>query len=493
MQRPQRIRIKNESGKLQSLPEGKEYFQDLGGNGDILLLGLGPIPEKVSQLFPQETTIHYIECPQFENQIPAYQNISSQFSRLKPEQLQKTADYRIILYTPNKKLFPSFWGPLISQLTLQKTGISKKQRSKTVWIPGDGNSLLIPELSNAFADAGFTYRVIDPEAMCKNMLSLLDQELPEMVLSINYKGLDSSGETYFMLREAGIKVVVWMVDNPFHIISDIKSDFWKQVPSMVTDHWFIEPLKELGAEKISHLPLATDPKIFHPQVQKFPLLENRIVFVGRSSFPDKDTFFAGCSFSKDDHKAATDAINAGTKPDFKWWSRRDGLPRFWPGRQVRETGFRTEQSGLMWRSAALASVRDKLTLFGDKGWKHQLDKPDLRPPVDYFTAVPSIYAGAGTTLNMTSPLLPCGLTQRNFDVWAAGGFLLTDYTPGLSIFPDDLTAECSFASPGELPALCEKFERFPKLKESLTKIWLKIILAEHTYKNRVDNILNFLQ
>ncbi len=134
-----------------------------------------------------------------------------------------------------------------------------------------------------------------------------------------------------------------------------------------------------------------------------------------------------------------------------------------------------------------------MTLFGDKGWKQQLTAPDLRPPVDYFTAVPSIYAGAGTTLNMTSPLLPCGLTQRNFDVWAAGGFLLTDRTSGLSIFPSDLIAECSFNTPAELPELCDRFETFPKLKKSLTKIWHQVILAEHTYKNRVDNILNFLQ
>ncbi len=493
MQRPQRIRIKNESGKLQSLPEGKEYFQDLGGSGEILFLGLGPAPEIASELVPQGTTIHYIECPQFEKQIPGHANLPRQFSKITKEQFRNKNDYRIILYSPNKKLFPSFWCPVISKLALQKTGINKKSRSKTVWIPGDENSLLVPELSRAFADAGFTYKVIEPDAMRKNILSLLDQELPEICLSINYNGLDNSGETFFMLQEAGVKVVAWMVDNPFHIISDIKSDYWKQVPTMVTDHWFIAPLSKLGAEKVAHLPLATDPNFFHPQVQKFPLLEKRIVFVGRSSFPGKDTFFAGCSFSADDHQAATEAISAGTKPDFEWWAKHDNISSFWPGRQVRETGFRTEQSGLIWRSYALKSVGNKLTLFGDEGWKQQLTDPDLRPPVDYFTAVPSIYAGAGTTLNMTSPLLPCGLTQRNFDVWAAGGFLLTDRTSGLSIFPSDLIAECSFNTPAELPELCDRFETFPKLKKSLTKIWHQVILAEHTYKNRVDNILNFLQ
>lgn len=296
MQRPQRIRIKNESGKLQSLPQGKEYFQDLGGKGEILFLGLGPASEEAAGLFPDESTLYYIECPQFETQVPDAMEISPVFKRISPDKAFDCSDFHIILYTPNKRLFPSFWGPLISQLTLQRSGVLKKQKRKTVWIPGNDKSLLVPELSRAFADAGFTYRVIAPDAMRKNLLSLLDQECPEIVFSINFNGLDSTGETYFMLLEAGVKVVVWLVDNPFHIISGIKSDYWKHAPILVTDHWFILPLEKLGAVKVAHLPLGTDPDIFHPGVQKYPLPENSIVFVGRSSFPGKDTFFQVAAF-----------------------------------------------------------------------------------------------------------------------------------------------------------------------------------------------------
>lgn len=117
----------------------------------------------------------------------------------------------------------------------------------------------------------------------------------------------------------------------------------------------------------------------------------------------------------------------------------------------------------------------------------------MRQPVDYFTTLPSIYSGSGMNLNMTSPLLPYGLTQRNFDIWAAGGFLLTDFTPGLSIFPREIVEECAFNSPGQLPELIDRFKSKPDLKKSLTKKWHELIRKEHTYKHRVDNILNFIQ
>ncbi|WP_320174681.1 glycosyltransferase [Maridesulfovibrio sp.] len=492
MQRPERIRIKNESGQQQSLPEGDRYFQDLGGEGEILFLGLGPNPSVAAQIFPQAKNLYYLECPQHSAQLPEGYTIPSRFKQLNTEPAIDLSGFRVILYTPGKRLFPSFWEPLLAKLTVKRTGVMRKSHSKTIWLPGDDNSLLIPELCHAFESEGFSYRVIDPDAMRKNLVSLLHSELPELVLSVNFNGLDNAGETYFILREAGIKVAVWMVDNPFHILSGIKSTYWRKVPLMVTDHWFIPVLEEHGAQKVEHLPLATDPQIFNTGVVPYPALEERTVFVGRSSFPAKDNFFSGCAFNIEDEKAALKAIENATKPNFEWWAKRENIEKLWPGREVRSTGYRTEQSGLLWRILSLQKAGSELTVFGDDGWRQYLPDADIRPPVDYFTILPGIYAGAGINLNMTSPLLPCGLTQRNFDVWAAGGFLLSDYTPGLSIFPEELLTYCTFKTPAELPVKIEFIKSNPQRQKELSKNWHEHIMKEHTYKNRVRKILNFL-
>ncbi len=473
------------------MPEGERYFQDLGGTGDILFLGLGPNPELAADLYPQAEKLLYADCPELSAQLPEGYTIPDRFKQIAPEDAD-LSKFRIILYTPGKRLFPSFWEPMISQMTISRAGIMHKSRSKTVWIPGGENSLLLPELCRAFEDEGFSYRVIEPDAMRKELLSLLRSELPELVLCINFNGLDNSGEIFFLLREAGVKVAAWLVDNPFHVISGIKSNYWREVPLLVTDHWFIPALEQHGAQKVEHLPLATDPQIFNYDVLPYPLLEERTVFVGRSSFPAKDNFFSGCTFSMQDEAAAVQAIGQGKKPDFEWWAKRDNLDEFWPGRGIRATGFRTEQSGLLWRILSLQNAGDKITVFGDDGWNKYLPRTDIRPPVDYFTILPSVYAGSGISLNMTSPLLPCGLTQRNFDVWAAGGFLLSDYTAGLSIFPKELVEHCSFKTPDELPAKIEFIKMRPQLTLELSKIWHKVIIEEHTYAQRIHKILNFI-
>lgn len=491
MQRPNRLQIKNESGQLKTLPEGRRHFQDLDGSGPLLMLGLGPAPLQAAEYFPDEGTIYYIECPEAEKQIAALKSLPEKFVQISPKELN-SRDFHTVFYSPGKKMFPSFWGPLLAELVLRKSGACKKTRNRTVWLPGDENSLLLPELSGALADAGFSYRVIAPDAMRKDLLSLLNRELPELLISVNFNGLDSYGETYFMLREAGVKVVVWMVDNPFHILSGIRSEYWKKVPLMMTDHWFIPRLKQLGAAKTAHLPLATDTGIFNPQVVKFPGLAEKVVFVGRSKFPGKDTFFSGCSFTQEDLEKAQAAIESGTKPDFGWWADQYGESELIPDRQIRQTGFRAEQSGLLWRTTMLKKISERLTIFGDDGWNDFFDNADLRPPVDYYTALPSIYAGAGISINLTSPLLPCGLTQRNFDVWAAGGFLLSDRTGGMSIFPDDLLDECTFTHPAEIPALCDKFLTQPNLRKTLSKIWHQVIIKEHTYSDRITKLLNFI-
>jgi len=491
MQRPERIRIKNESGQPQALPEGERYFQDLGGAGEILFLGLGPNPELAAALCPQAKDLYYMDCPDLSAQLPEGYTIPDRFKQIGPEEAD-LSKFRTILYTPGKRFFPSFWEPMLSRLSIARAGIMRKPRSKTVWIPGNDNSLLLPELCRAFETEGFSYRVIEPDAMRKELLSLLHKELPELVVSVNFNGLDNAGETFFMLREAGVKVAVWLVDNPFHVISGIKSNYWREVPLLVTDHWFIPVLEEHGAHKVGHMPLATDPQIFKKEVPPYPLLKDRTVFVGRSSFPAKDNFFSGCTFNAQDETAAMQAIGNKNKPDFEWWTQQDNLNKFWPDKKIRATGFKAEQSGLLWRILSLQYAGDKLTVFGDEGWNQYLPQADIRPPVDYFTILPSVYAGAGISLNMTSPLLPCGLTQRNFDVWAAGGFLLSDYTEGLSIFPEELVEHCSFKTPAELPARIEFIQSRPQLAKELSKIWHKVIIEKHTYTNRIHKLLSFI-
>ena len=88
--------------------------------------------------------------------------------------------------------------------------------------------------------------------------------------------------------------------------------------------------------------------------------------------------------------------------------------------------------------------------------------------------------------------MPAGLNQRHFDVWAAGGAQICDASPGLDIFPEELTSPLTFQKPRDIPPLTEKLLGDPALLRGLKRDWRALIAAKHTYDCRVLDILNAL-
>jgi len=109
--------------------------------------------------------------------------------------------------------------------------------------------------------------------------------------------------------------------------------------------------------------------------------------------------------------------------------------------------------------------------------------------VDYYIALPDLVARAACCLNCTSPLLPRGLTQRHFDTWAWGGTLLTDATPGLELFPPELTRPVTFRTPEEIAPLFRSLAGDATLRGELGAAWRELLRREHTYVHRMRRVL----
>ncbi len=103
--------------------------------------------------------------------------------------------------------------------------------------------------------------------------------------------------------------------------------------------------------------------------------------------------------------------------------------------------------------------------------------------------MPGRYASARYVLGAASLLLPHALSQRHFDVWAAGGCLLTDATPGLDLFPAELTRPITYRTAREIPEL---LRRPDQERTALIAAWRTHIAAAHTYRHRVRTILESL-
>lgn len=536
--RPPSIRVVNELGQLQTLAQGRGQFRVLRPprGGGLLLLGLGPDPsvpvalveeldrELVRELGRSQLgeagagQVYYVEAPPLATQLPAawHQAIPAHWRALSPEEAEALSSgpepqTGVLLYQPGPRLFPSFWGPLVAALRLRELAPRLPQQARRcVLLPAAEQGLLTRELQAGFAAHGFGVRLLPlPEspgrhadALLEGVAAALDAERPLLYCSVNFQGLDPWGEVHALLRRAGVGVAVWCVDNPWHQLSALKAPFWRELLLLVTDHSFLPGLREHGARHVAHLPLAAWPEGFAlADTEGPPLppgLAESLLFVGRASFPHKNAFFAGSRIPPQLLAEALTLLEQGGRPDYHWWGARLEAGRLWPGNTARLPGYGAEECSQHLRLRCLrgAASLAPLQVYGDAQWPALLGADaggaTFHPPVDYYGTLPLLYRGARCTLNATSLLLPAGLTQRHFDVWTAGGFLLGDATPGLAIFPEELwrpvTVDGGWGR-RSLAARLEALEREPGLRAQLSHAWRVLLLQEHDYAQRVGRVL----
>ncbi len=502
MTRPRYLTILDEIGMKKTMPADPSQFEWRANprldEAPVVFLGLGPEPDNLPEWFdlPPDETVYFLENQDLIDQVDGWADrIPKNFERITEKEFtpDSAANAHVVRYLPAQRAFPSFFAPLTARLTMGNVPLPRKM--KTVWLPSTESDLLGRELILAFETKGYAVRFLDHEPLGKHpgnaLPELLKEGVPDLFFSINFKGLDHFGLGFHILREAGVPVAIWLVDNPFNLLPAAKSHYWKEAHLFVTDHTFIGPLIETGALRVTHLPLAASPKLF-AQGGILPEhgrdLKDRLIFVGRSEFPDKDKFFAGTTIAAEFVDEIHD--NPGTRHDYFWWRDKLGIAPLWPGNAVRQIGAGAESSGYRWKSACLEAA-GPVTVFGDNGWDF-LTQADIRPFVDYYAHLPAIYREATVTLNITGMQLPAGLTQRHFDVWCAGGFLITDTHSGLNIFPNELTEPIRFVQPDEIRPLFARFREESPEKQSLRRSWQKLILRDHTYANRVDTVLTAL-
>ena len=482
--RPIRVKFKNELGSSTTLPEGEQYLRLQGAGRDVLVLCPGPSPALCAALLEGPGRVFLLHVPAFEDQMPAkwHTDIPRHWERVTMEAARAMLPgTRILHYAPATRLLPSVYAPLLARLNPAGT-----RSAGAVWLPCPDRALIVPELEHAARGLGLHPERLPATISAPDLARRLEAAVPGLFLSVNFHGLDPWGENLAVLEAAGAAVAVWCVDNPLHLLTAQKNQLWKRLPLFVTDDWFIGPLRALGADA-RHLPLATSPRFFGPG-ERCPGGRD-LTFAGRSSFPDRDRFFAACRIPAELAEEARRLT--GRQAHFGWW--RDRLPHIplWPGNEVRILGLGAETASAAWRRGCLTALNaaEDLTVIGDEAWRELVPGVRLRAPVDYFGGLADVCRRASFTLNLTSLLLPHGLTQRHFDVWACGGFLLTDATPGLSIFPRELARAVAFETPEQASELLRTLAGSPDRKEELRRAWQELILSEHTYDHRLRTIL----
>ena len=521
-----RMAVYDAQGRRQHLASGEGAFAPLRPTGrGVLLLGLGgDVAACVRQFSAMagDAAVYWLEAPAMSAQRdaldPAWRSrlpgnfveiaLDGQNAAARRHTLAQAAQGRQIWqFAQNMRLFPNFWGEVWGVLQAEMLHLppaAPLSGGERPWVllPGDTGSLLHREVAQGFAAAGCDVRGLDTAnpAVAREpwraVAALLREGRPRCCVAINGRGLDAQGLAHALLAACGVPVVLWFVDNPWHILSALRQDWWKRCLVCVTDASFIPPLHTAGAAQVRHLPLAAAQHMFAPLPGDAPAQAAPLLFVGRASFPAHDRFFAAARVDADVEREALALLDAdGPPPDFAWWVERLGVA-LWPGAEVRCAGLGAERCARAQRARWLAVAAGLgVQVYGDATWRElvpQLAPEQLHPPVDYYGSLPRLYASAACTLNVTSLLLPWGLTQRHFDVWAAGGLLLTNATRGLDIFPAELVREIHVPAPAALPDYLRRLDNDARLRHELRTAWAACIRRAHTYTHRAQTILDWL-
>lgn len=484
--RPTNIQILDFAQNKVTLSSHSGYWKQLrknAANQKAIILGLGPTGQPALPELAQYDKIYWLDAP----------DISRQLDQAPPDDWQKISCKDAIglapicdlyFYEPGRKIAPNFWGKLLAQLEL--AALPHWQKSKAVWLPGSESLLLHSELQHSLNQLGYQEIITQqdiPSAM--ELAALFNQATPQLAISINFRGLDGKGDIFRLLEALKIPLAIWLVDNPWNLLSAIPLPWWQETNLFVTDQSYVNDLKAYGAKNVFFLPLAASFHMFgcEGSGKQSPL------FVGRSEFPDKQKFFAGIKLDTATCDLALQMLTNGEKPDYHWWQKQLNST-LWPGKENRKVALGAEELSLRNRMAWIkAGLEHQLRIVGDANWRNLLPNATILPPVDYYGKLPALYANASWTLNVTSLQLPCSLNQRHFDVWAANGFLLTDKTPGFAIFPPELTEPVALTEPSALSQRIAWLEQNPELKKEIRKSWQTEIRQKHLYTHRIQKIL----
>lgn len=531
---PRRACLPDFSGRVLTLPDGPESWQRRGEGPDALVLGLGPGSPWLAGMAQKARRVYWLEHEPTLRALPPLEKRGStgmpgHWQRVRPEEAATLAAHSTCyFYAPGMRLAPDFWGPLMGQVDAALlqipalpaagqavTGASGKRREGgSSLLPGHNGLLLHQELRQALEVCGLgpvlpmPEKIRSPEDMSL-LRHIFRQGRPRLFLSVNLRGLDAEGRIFHLCRSMGVPVVLWLVDNPWHVLSALRLPWWREAFIFVTDASFVPALAGAGARQVFHLPLAVARHMWRnarPEHARGSQ-EQEPLFVGRSSFPHKERFFAAARVPEELEKEASALLERSSgptdAPNYFWWQERLGAAG-WPGMASRKAGLGAEicaqANRARWLRALLAQagrgagradggpLRPNLRIVGDAGWHTLLPDAQILPPVDYYTALPDLYASAGAVLNITSLLLPQSLSQRHFDVWAAGGTLFSDATPGLEIFPSSLAEPIRLRGPEDFWPRWDEFRAHPARIADVRRAWREHLRNGHCYEHRVRHI-----
>ncbi|MFA6450628.1 MAG: glycosyltransferase [bacterium] len=281
--------------------------------------------------------------------------------------------------------------------------------------------------------------------MIQTIKEALRNNLPDLIIAYGCNNIISfqieTGAPVDLFTYLDIPSVSIFYDSPLdNRIFDGAFEAWHPENNyfFIWDHHFTDEMKKIGIKKSYYMPIGTNIRRF----KKLPYNEEDAKKYGA------DVSFVG-SYT--------------TKREFML-------------RKLLDCKFNLVVWGYDWENAHDTRFRDC-----------------IRGVADNESDLAKVYNYSKVNINLTVDQGISSLNMRVFDCMACGGFLISDYKKDFDTLFDREKETVTFKTIDELPDLVGYYLTHEEERKEKAKLGRQRVLADHTYKNRVEFILETLE
>ncbi|MCM0756446.1 glycosyltransferase [Desulfovibrio aminophilus] len=367
---------------------------------------------------------------------------------------------------------------------------------------------IMGEALNALTALGAPFRLFDLHSRRegsdygRDLLTAIAEFRPDMLFTVNHFGFDRGGTLAGLLERLRLPAASWFVDNAalnLALFEQARSP-WILVCTHDADD--AERLEAEGFPHVLHLPLATDPGIFHPSAPRRPGWDFDASFVGDSKavlvgerlktgrFPRpllRGYRRAAASFLEDPDGDVQRHLKI-RHPDLA--AQVAALPE--AERRSWYESLVLREAGRLYRFRCLEGLLPlHPAVAGDRHWRRALRRDrewTWLGRLDYYADLPALYLASRVNFNCTSTQMRGAPNQRIFDVPACGGFLLTDQREQVAALFEPEREVAFFREPGEIGEAAGRWLADEPGRLRLAQAARERVLAEHTYAHRLRTL-----
>lgn len=336
---------------------------------------------------------------------------------------------------------------------------------------------------------------------------------PDLILMCNSHGLDPHGLLYAIAELKEVPVVNWFLDNPYFFPMMRHPRSFHFISYAVFDSAYVEQMCKDGYKSVFSLPLAVNPYRFENINAAVDKPEYGVLFVGRSGLNNIQSIFRDIE------------TGTGKMPD---WVRRkvnetieegasflQAYPDKTPQLFLKDYAAQNLQYADFYNHAHImpfvASIIDfkasfylrrdiinsidyvDIAVAGDEPWREHIRAGTRFLGRLPYQTIGTHYSNAVINLNISRYQLKTTMNQRAFDVPAAGGFLITDYRPGVEeLFELDKEIVC-YCNPDDLQKKIHYYIEHPVERAAIIRRARERTLQEHTYARRLIQLVGNLR